>query len=204
MRRVAIVAVAILLGFGLVWGESGYRWSAGLKFGYMTVPNFLLDAFYEKHTSISATPLGAEFGFKFEGFDLFVSLNHYFLNFEDGKWLRKGEDESETDYVTTDIDLTSLEVQTMWRLPLADWVDYRIGFGLGIGVLSGHYYSEDVDPDTGKRIEGSKEEPTRPSVIPTGGFTTGFSFYPYSAMDIHLDIGLLPGFYIGLGTRFLF
>jgi len=204
MRRVIVGLVVVLLSCGVVWGESEYKWSAGLKFGYLTIPNFLLDAFYKEHTSISATPLGAEFGFRFENFDMFVGLEHYFLNFEDGKWLRKGEDKEETDYVISDIDLTSLEVQTLWRLPIAEWVDYRVGFGLGIGVISGHYYSEDVDPDTGKRIEGSREEPTRPSVIPTGGFFTGFSFYPYSAMDVHLDLGLLPGFYIGLGTRFLF
>jgi len=203
MRRVVVI-LAVVLVAACAWGSSEYRWTAGLRFGYMSIPQFVLDAFYDKHTSISATPLGAEFGFRFEDFDLFVSVEHYFLNFENGEWLRKGEDEVETDYVTANLDLTALEVDTLWRLPLHESVDWRVGFGLGIGILYGEYYSEDVDPDTGEIIEDSKVEPSRPSVIPTGGFITGFSFYPYSGMDIHIDFGFKPGFYAGLGVRFLF
>lgn len=204
MRRMTVVAVIVLLGFSVVWADSEYRWSGGLKFGYMTIPDFVLNAFYDEHTSISATPLGAEFGFRFEDFDLFVSIEHYFLNFEDGKWLVKGKDKSETDYVNSELDLTALEVDTLWRVPLHESIDYKVGFGLGLGVLSGHYYSWDVDPETGKKIEDSKEEPSRPSVIPTGGFITGFSFYPYPWWDVHVDFGLKPGVYFGLGTRFFF
>lgn len=185
------------------------NWGIGARVGYLYIPDFILGGFYDDFTGIDAVFYGLYGSYSFKKFDLQFGLNHYLLNFQNGKWLVSGEDEKEeTDFVEADLQMIDLDITAMWKFDLHQYVRYRIGAGMGFGFIFGKYESFDYlyDEDEEKYIKQTEsEEPDLPPVIPIITFQTGFFFHFIpDRFGLNVDFGVRNGLYVGGGLQGFF
>jgi len=176
-------------------------WSAGARGAYLLVPDFILDAYYEKHTHINAATYGLFGSYSFDAFDLVFGVDNFALNYENGQWLKRDKDPDETDYVEADLGFTSADVRVLWKFPFGDYFVYRLGAGLGFGFVYGDYASYDVID--GER-QPQKDDPKVPPVVPVCVLQTGVQFFFVDRFCLNVDLGFQNGLFFGGGLQYYF
>jgi hypothetical protein len=196
---IAIVAALLAASPSLAAEERTGGWSAGVRGGYLFVPDGLLDAWYDKHTSIASGFIGVYGAYAFPTFEVDFGANYYALNFENGNWLKEGDGPDETDYVDANLGLVDIDVSVLGKWKLHPYVGYRLGAGIGFGFLYGDYASYDV---IGGVRQEEKSTPSKPSVVPILIVQTGFSFYFIpDRFAFNLDFGFRDGIFGGGGLQ---
>jgi hypothetical protein len=166
-------------------------WSMGARGGYLYVPDGILGMFYSKHTHINSGFAGLYGAYRFPTFEVAVGVDYYPISMNDGKWLKRGDNEDQTDYVKAKLGMVDLDVSVTGHWAIHRFVDYRLGAGLGFGFLFGPYHSWDV---IGGVRQPKESSPSKPPVIPILTVQTGFSFYFVpKRFAFNLDFGFRDG-----------
>ena len=201
---------AVLIGILLLAGVPAARaadqvadpWSMGARGGFLYMPDFLLSAFYSKHTQVDSAFVGLYGAYRFPTFEVAFGVDYYPLNFRNGNWLKAGDDADQTDYVKAKLGMVDIDVAVTGKWSLHRYVAYRLGAGLGFGFLFGPYHSWDV---IGGVRQPKMSTPQKPPVIPILTVQTGFSFYFIpDRFAFNLDFGFRDGVFGSGGLQGLF
>jgi len=168
---VAIVAFAVALGASVpasgqyVDDTEDVRFEEGSENAYQVVgrfravgiPNFLLDAFYDRHSANwrdgqTNFAYGVEFLWrKIDAFELSVAAEFANLGMPRDWWIESGKADTAADFVDVDGGLASLVFSGYWYWDVEPWFAPYVGGGLGLGVIVGDVTKFDPRRNSGCR-----------------------------------------------------
>jgi len=174
-----------------------YPWTVGARAQYMFIPDGIIDSYYDSHKSISALGYGLFWGYGWDIIELHMNLENYTAFWKSGTWLLKGGDfDKDRDYIDVKgVGMASVDATAWFKVPIGDYVQYRIGLGLGVGFPYGEVKSYDI-------IEGEREEKpdteSLPSVLPVFALENSFVFFLHEQFSINVNFGVKNGLSSGL------
>lgn len=121
--------------------------------GYLSIPNFVLDAFFSRHTGMwegDAVNLSYGLSWSFsrpDAYEISATVQQASMATADGYWLEKGDLVEEADWTTNDLSMLSVETQFHWLTGLSGdgRTQLAYGFGLGVAKVSGQFKKYDLN-----------------------------------------------------------
>jgi len=118
----------------------------GASFMYNIVPHFFLSAFTEgaknKSYGLYQPAFGIHYVRRKKSMDMTVRVMFGFYHLEDGNWLGRGHDWSETDYTEFhNMNFLWADVTWTWHTRLAKRFYLAYGAGIGLGWVTGTVYT---------------------------------------------------------------
>ena len=114
-----------------------------LRARWVTVPSWQLLPYTDARTSLDGGwSVGLEYLYLRNTFDVVVSVDYSWLNAQNGNFLAKGHDPRiDTHFIAFDrLGSISADVSIIGHWNLTPWMEFRIGAGLGLGVVLGEIY----------------------------------------------------------------
>jgi len=127
------------------------------RFRTVGIPNFLLNAFYDRHSAnwrngTTNFGYGLEFVWrKVDAFELSVAAEYADLQMPRDWWKESGKSDAAADYVDFDLGLASLVFSGYWYWDVAKWFSPYVGGGLGLGMVLGDITKYNPREDSGCR-----------------------------------------------------
>jgi hypothetical protein len=114
-------------------------YGAGARLRWVSVPSWLLGLFTKANHSLSSYGFAAE-GYRRRGdYDIMVSVSYQKMGPPDGNWLGRGHEAAiDTDLIQfRNFGLVGFDAAFIRRMNLSEYVTYRLGAGLGLGIVTG-------------------------------------------------------------------
>jgi hypothetical protein len=121
-----------------------------LRARWVTVPGWSLAPYTDAHSQLNdGWSIGAEYLYLMPKFDVVVSLDYSWLNPDNGNFLGKNKDASmDTHFLAFDkLSSLSIDVSLIGHWNLTNWLEFRFGAGLGLGVVFGQIYQINSNTD---------------------------------------------------------
>ena len=197
------------------------QWGIGARLRYVTVPQFMINAFVDHSTPVRAYSVAGEVVRKKGNFNIVLSLEYARLSPEDGLWQENGEDPGMEnmypDYLDfDDVALLSADVSFLWHVPITSAISFRSGAGIGLGAVLGGYTQQDTrcnsqtqlddldDPNACTRV-GLIEDGDLPPVVPVLNLLLGVRFKVVDQVSLQIEGGWrFPSFFVGGGLGYFF
>jgi hypothetical protein len=202
------------------------QYGLGVRARYVTVPNFLLEAFLQHATYMqSFTAIGAELVRRRGNFDVVFGLEYDAIAPEPGLYQETSDsllacgqgDESQCpDFVTgEDLALLGVDASFLWHLEVHPVVQLRYGAGIGLGVVLGEVVQHDRqcgpgtstgdldDPKACQDLMRSKKADI-PPVVPIVNLLVGARFKLHDQISLNVEAGFRDMFFFGGGLNYLF
>jgi hypothetical protein len=198
------------------------RWGVGARGRYFFIPTAVLNLFMDHSTALNTFSVGAEVVRSKGDLDIVFSLDYSDGSPPDGLYLEQGDDPAVfgqyPDYTEFDgLALLSVDASFIWHANITKQIQFRYGAGLGIGVVLGTIYQTDTMCPPGTtadnldnenfctRVPGTRHESDDvPPVLPVVNVLLGFRFKLADQVAINLEGGFRDGFFVGLGTTYVF
>jgi hypothetical protein len=148
------------------------RFGASLRTRWVSVPGWFLDLFTKANQPVSSYGVGVEVFRRKENFELALGFGYQRMAPPDGNWLGKGENASEeTDFVQAPgLGIAGVDVSFIYRTPIARWVDFHAGAGLGFALVTGKVLRTSASRAcTDQNVEDTRA--CRPIICPPTGCT---------------------------------
>ncbi len=198
----------------------------------ITIPDFIFDAFLERHSSHwedgPNLAYGLEFTLRKPTYDLVFAFEYADLSQPDNWFLEKDDPARKADWTTFPLALTSLTIGIQWFYEISDVFGLYMGAGLGAGLVIGEVEKTDPsvecigalgDDKNADRLDeapctvngepqldqtpGSTEVENRvPPVLPLINLYFGAQFTIYKNVVLKLDVGFNDYFYSGLSIGY--
>lgn len=197
------------------------QWGIGARSRYITTPQFMLDVFVEHSTPMNSFSVAGEVIRRKGHFDIVLSIEYARVSPEDGLWQEKGENpgmiDMYPDLLKFDVALLSGDVSFIWHLPITDFLSFRYGAGIGIGVPLGSFTQQDTvcssnttvddldDPNACTPVPGKIEDGDLPPIVPIVNVLLGARFKLVDQLSLQIEGGWrFPSFFIGGGVGYFF
>lgn len=203
--------------------EDEVFYGIGARTRFITTPKWLIELFVEHATSMVSFSVAGEFVRRKGNFDLVVSLEWEKVAPDDGLYEEKGETPNQVDMYPdfykfdSNFSFLSADVSFIWHFPLTDFMAFRIGPGVGIGIPIGAWENTDTvcdstttnsdldDPQACAPVVGTTEKGDPPPVVPVVNLLLGLRFKVVDQLSINLEGGFrLPAFFLGAGVGYFF
>ncbi len=122
----------------------------GVRARWVTAPGWELAPYTDAHTQLNGGwSVGLEYLHLRQTFDVVVSLDYSWVNPDSGNYLGKGRDPTAYTYFLAFDRLSTLsaDVSIVGHWNLTPWMEFRLGAGLGLGVLFGNIYQIGSNPN---------------------------------------------------------
>jgi hypothetical protein len=203
--------------------EDPVFWGVGAYARFITIPTFVFDLFVEHSTAMNQYAIAGSVIRRKGNFDIVLTLEYAATSPEDGLWQEKDEIPGmpgmDPDIVIFDnLAMISVDASFIWHVPLTDFMAFRYGVGIGVGVKLGSYTHQDTMCPAGTRIDDlddpdactpiaarPAEEDDIPPVLPVVNLTTGLRFKIVDQLSLQVELGWrFPAFYAGAGVGYFF
>jgi hypothetical protein len=203
--------------------EEEVFYGVGARTRFITTPKWLIELFVEHATSMVSFSVAGEFVRRKGNFDLVVSVEWSKVAPEDGLYEEKGESPNQVDMYPdfydfdSNFSFLSADVSFIWHFPLTDFMAFRIGPGVGLGIPIGSWQNTDTvcdstttiddldDPNACAPVPGTTEQGDPPPVVPVVNLLMGFRFKIVDQLSVNIEGGWrLPAFFIGGGIGYFF
>lgn len=124
-------------------GEETSPHAMAVRARWLTVPGWAIGPYTDAHTQLDGGwSVGLEYLYRMKSFDVVVSVDYSWLQADNGNFLAKGHDPStDTHFIVFDrLSSISADVSLIGHWNLTSWLEFRIGAGLGLGVVLGNMY----------------------------------------------------------------
>ncbi|MDP8254521.1 MAG: hypothetical protein P9M14_02110 [Candidatus Alcyoniella australis] len=202
MRARSMILIAALLIMAMVTTAQAspfreYPWTVGVRSHVVYIPDFVLGSYYETHKSISAVGYGVFWGYSWERIELNMNIENYSTFWQDGTWMEKGGDPAvDRDYIEArGVGIASFDCTAYFKQPIGDYVEYRIGIGVGMGFPYGKVTTYDIVED---QREAKGETTALPSVLPVFALENVFAFYLHEHFSLNVNFGIKQGLAAGI------
>jgi hypothetical protein len=109
-------------------------------------PQFIQNLFVEGGSNALNAGVGAFFNYRRDGFNVIAEV--WWAGFyQTGPYHGLGETELETEWVEAELSVGMVSFAFMWSVPIASWLAFEIGFGLGFGGVFGDMWRTEAYPD---------------------------------------------------------
>ena len=198
-------------------------WGIGARARFITIPTFVFDLFVDHSTGLNAFSVAGSVIRRNGNFDIVMTLEYASTSPDDGLWQEKDEvpgmANMDPDLVVFDgLSQISADVSFIWHAPLTDFMAFRYGAGIGIGVPIGGYTHTDTVCPAGTRIDdldnpsqcpvapGARvEDDNLPPVVPIVNLLAGLRFKVADQFSIDVELGWrFPAFFAGAGIGYFF
>jgi hypothetical protein len=199
------------------------RWGIGARSRFITTPKWMIELFVEHATSMQSVSFAGEVIRRKGNFDLVISLEYANVAPEDGLYEEKGERPNQIDMYPdfydfdSNFSFISADVSFIWHFALTDFMAFRVGPGVGLGVpLNGWTNSDTIcdstttiddldDPNACAPVPGSAEDGDLPPVMPVVNLLAGLRFRVVDELTINIEGGWrMPAFFLGAGLGYFF
>jgi hypothetical protein len=203
--------------------EPPVQWGIGARFRLVFMPQFILQGFFAHATPMRSVGFGAEAIRRKGHFDIVISGEYDDVSPADGLYEEKGQTpntESQfPDYVKFDhFSLLSFDVSFIWHVDLADFIQFRVGAGLGLGAVLGHFTQTDARCDTATTnddlddpmtshcvpVPGSSKIGDKPPIVPVVNSLIGLRFKIGDDLSANVEVGFRDVFFTGIGLGYFF
>jgi hypothetical protein len=119
--------------------SSTHEYDLGARIRYVFVPGFMMSPFLQAWTAVNGVAVGIEGIRRNPTWDLVLSLDMTFPGVQDGNYLGSGKDPMLDTHYTQfrNISFLSLDVAVVWHVNVTKWMEFRYGFGIGVGAVLG-------------------------------------------------------------------
>lgn len=201
--------------------EDEVQWGVGAYSRFITLPSFVFDLFVDHSTSMNSFAVAGSVVRRKGNFDIVFTLEYASTSPKDGLWQEKGEEPGMPSMNPDYVDFQSLaflsgDVSFIWHAPLTDFMAFRYGVGIGIGVPLNGYEHADTECPPGTRLEdldnpsrcpvtGVNEEDDLPPVLPVVNLLAGLRFKIVDQLSLQVEVGWrFPAFFAGAGLGYFF
>jgi hypothetical protein len=198
-------------------------WGIGARSRFITTPKWLIELFVDHATTMQQVSFAGEVIRRKGNFDIVISLEYARVAPEDGLYQEKGEVPNQVDMYPdfynfdSSFAFLSADVSFIWHFPLTDFMAFRVGPGVGIGIPLGGWENTDTmcdsttmiddldDPNQCQPIPGTTEEGSPPPVMPVVNLLAGLRFKIVDQLSINVEAGWrMPAFFVGGGIGYFF
>ncbi len=188
--------------------QPGARKTVGVHVRYVTLPNWMLDLFFEDHPTIQGQSVGAELVIeRGAGNALVIEVDYTGIEVPATNWREPGDDPSQARYMEwSGLGLVSADItyrRTTWLSPR---FGLYAGGGLGLGVTVGSGKEIPVLPTCDEPIAAcphwdrvGAQESSLPSVWPVLHMQTGMEIRMVGPASLRLEAGFRDVVYVGGG-----
>jgi hypothetical protein len=203
--------------------EPEVQWGIGARSRFITTPKWMIELFVEHATSMKSVSFAGEVIRRKGNFDLVISLEYENVAPEDGLYEEKDEDPREIDMYPDYYDFDSnfaflsADISFIWHFELTDFMAFRVGPGVGLGVPINGWTNQDTtcdssttiddldDPNACTKVPGAIEEGNPPPVMPVVNLLVGLRFKIVDELSLNIEAGYrLPSFFVGGGLGYFF
>lgn len=196
------------------------EYGIGVRFRTVFVPKPVFELFVEEASSGLFTPgFGLELARRKDRLEVVLGFEYESLSPDDGFWLDKGDDPNvaaETpDFLEfDDLAWVTADVAFLYNAPLGRRASFRVGGGVGIGLLLGEILQTDSTcvPGTDDIRQDCTADPVAmegrqfddpadlPPVFPVVNLIMGLQWRPVDKLTFNLETGLRTVGFVGLSS----
>jgi hypothetical protein len=200
--------------------EAETHWGIGARSRFIFMPAGVIELFVEHATSMNSVSFGGEVIRRKGNFDIVFGIEYGNISPEDGLYQEPDEDPSMMgmypDYVRFDnFALLSLDASFLWHVNLTDFMMFRYGAGIGIGVVLGGFTQtdttcnntttiDDLDNPNACTLTGTPEDGDPPPVVPIVNLLLGLRFKIADQLGVNIEAGFRDVFFVGGGIGYFF
>jgi hypothetical protein len=201
--------------------EEEVFWGIGARSYYTFLPAGVIELFVEHATSMNSASFAGSVIRRKGNFDIQFSVEYGIYSPENGLYQEKGEDPSMVDMYPDlvefdNLGMVSLDASFIWHTDLTDFMQFRYGAGVGVGVKIGSFTQRDTTCDSSTTIDdlddpnacpatGQLEEGDVPPVLPVVNLLLGFRFKIVDQLSLNIEAGWrFPAFFAGGGIGYFF
>jgi hypothetical protein len=203
--------------------ESETQWGIGARSYYTFLPAAVIELFVEHATSMNSASFAASVIRRKGNFDIEFNIEYGIYSPENGLYEEKGEDPSQVDQypdltIFDNLGMISGDASFIWHTDLADFMQFRYGAGIGVGVKIGGATQQDTMCDSTTTIDDLDdinacpprtgapiEEMDIPPVLPVVKLMLGFRFKIVDQLSLNIEAGWrFPAFFAGGGIGYFF
>jgi hypothetical protein len=202
--------------------EAETQWGIGARSYFVFIPTWLFDLFVEHSTSFKSVTFAGSVIRRKGNFDIQLSLEYGQFQPDDGLWQEKDEDPSMIGMYPdfnrfNDLAMVSFDASFIWHVDLTDFMQFRYGAGIGIGVKLGDATQTDTmcnssttvddldDPTACNEVQGSTTNIDIPPVVPIVNLLVGLRFKLVDQLSLNIEGGWrFPSFFVGGGIGYFF
>lgn len=204
--------------------EPETHWGFGARSYFTFVPQALFNLFVEHSTTMKSVSFAASLIRRKGNFDIQFTLEYGKFAPDDGLWQEKDEDPSMIGMYPDvkrfhNLGMVSLDASFIWHVDLTDFMQFRYGAGIGVGVKTGKADGTDTicdstttlddldDPHTAhcNEVPSSNQEIDIPPVLPVINLLVGLRFKLVEQLSINIETGFrFPAFFVGGGIGYFF
>jgi hypothetical protein len=208
-------------------GEAETKWGVGAYVRFITTPKWMIELFVQHATSMTSVAFAGQVIRRKGNLDIDISVEYANVSPKDGWYEEKGDNlgtglhEDAPDWYHFDsFALLSADVSFIWHFELTDWMQIRLGPGIGIGVPLGHIKATDGDcavgtslsdlddPNTPKCMLTPGAQPVNkdiPPVVPIIDLLAGLRFKIIDQLSFNIEGGYrVPSFFVGGSLGYFF
>lgn len=171
-----------------------------VRYRRLSVPDAVLDVFYQLHEHVSGQAVGADYTtVKTSGFNIILSADYSEVTAPDGPWQEKGEGK-DIDWTELNLFFISGDITVAYEVHLPGPLSVVFGTGLGFGYVGGSIVT--YDGETGPT--GARTEEDYPTILPVVNVQVSPRVVLFNKLVLQADVGLRNALYGGLsaGLRF--
>ncbi len=199
------------------------EWSVSGHFRFITLPDFILGAIYDEHSSSWSDGPNLAYGGGFifrkkDNYELAFIVDYADLRMEQGLWRESGDDNIETYWTDFDLQILSFVIASYFIWDVNEWFSPYVGGGIGPGFTlgaitkyqvnqtgtcytQGQYAPDGCVTDGEADLAGGfqeAEEEDIPFVIPVLNAAGGARFTIEKHASVKLELGFNNYFYAGI------
>ena len=203
--------------------EPETHWGIAARSYFTFVPTWLFNLFVEHSTPMTSVSFAGSVIRRKGNFDIQFTVEYGKFSPDNGLWQEKDEDPGMEgmypDYNDFNLSMVSLDASFIWHVNLADFMQFRYGAGIGLGVKLGDAKQTDSTCDSNTTVDdldnpntplcrpvtGSTTEIDIPPVVPVINLLLGFRFKVAEELSINLETGFrFPAFFAGGSIGYFF
>ena len=201
--------------------EAETQWGIGARSYFTFLPASVIELFVEHATSMSSASFAATVIRRKGNFDIEFNIEYGLYSPENGLYEEKGEDPSQVDQypdlvIFDKLGMISGDASFIWHTDLTDFMQFRYGAGIGVGVKIGSFTQQDTMCDSTTTIDdlddinactpvGVPEEGDVPPVLPVVKLLLGLRFKIVDQLSLNIEAGWrFPAFFAGGGIGYFF
>ena len=118
----------------------------GAFYRHTWTPGFMLNLFTDENTPANNSAFGLQFTYRKDNFDIVTSV--YYQGYAvDGPFLGRGDADTETEIINSELFGIMASVDLMWGTQFNDVIGIQYGLGIGLGALLGDLRRTEAYPD---------------------------------------------------------
>jgi|RhiMethySRZTD1v2_1073278.scaffolds.fasta_scaffold32654_5 hypothetical protein len=203
--------------------EPEVQWGVGARSYFTFLPASVIELFVEHATSMNSASFAASVIRRKGNFDIEFNIEYGNYSPENGLYEENGEDPSQQDQypdltIFNNLGMISGDASFIWHADLTDFMQFRYGAGIGVGVKTGSATQQDTMCDSATTIDDLDDinacqpvpgapidEMDIPPVLPVVKLLAGFRFKIVDQLSLNIEAGFrFPAFFAGGGIGYFF